>query len=50
VKGGKGGDLSDCYHTFHLPASARGKHTATATVRMIETGKEAKATIHFTVA
>ena len=46
----KQGRLVDHYHHFHVPAPARGLHTATATVRMIATKKEAHNTIEFTVA
>jgi len=50
AKKGGGGKLADHYHQLHLPASAPGKHTATATVRVIATKKEFQKTIHFTVA
>jgi len=43
------GRLLDCYHTYHLPASARGKHEATAVVRAISTGREVKKSIEFTI-
>jgi prenyltransferase beta subunit len=49
AKQAKQGKIVDHYYTYHLPASARGKHTATATVRIIATKQESQKTIEFFV-
>jgi prenyltransferase beta subunit len=49
AKKAKQGGLIDHYYQYHLPASARGKHTATGTVCVIATRKESQKTIEFTV-
>jgi hypothetical protein len=45
----KGVGLADHFHRFHLPAPARGEHTATATVRELSTGSETIRTVRFAV-
>jgi len=49
VKQTKQGKIADHYYTHHIPASARGKHTATVTVRMLATKRESQKTIEFTI-
>lgn len=46
----RGGRLVDHYYQYPVPAPAPGEHTATATVRVIETRRESRKTIRFTVA
>jgi hypothetical protein len=41
--------LSDHYYEFHIASPAAGRHTATATVRVIRTGAQADVTTEFTV-
>jgi hypothetical protein len=44
--GGRGGALVDRYHEYHLEP-APGKHSATAIIRVVETGGQASRTIEF---
>jgi hypothetical protein len=39
----------DDYHLYHIAEPTPGKHTATATVRVLATKTESKHTIEFTV-
>jgi hypothetical protein len=41
------GQREDHYHSGRMPAAAAGKHTATAVVRVLATGAEARRTIEF---
>ncbi len=41
--------LADHYHQFHLASPAAGRHTTTATVRVLASGAEASRTVGFHV-
>lgn len=45
----RGGALTDFYHHYHLPDPSPGRHTATATARLLETGAEVRREVEFVV-
>lgn len=47
TKAARGSAYADHYHAFALPTPASGRHTATAVVRVLATGAEARRTIEF---
>jgi hypothetical protein len=48
VKTQRGFALQDYYHCYRAPSLSAGSHTATAVIKVLETGKLVTRTIHFT--